>query len=92
MAKHVTMPCGWGCGTELNASTMRAHFAACKMRPDKLPPKVRAKKTESASGMAASLLARAAKMKQAEEIPIIIRTPVPDDQPARELAYEPFDA
>lgn len=33
MAKHVTMPCGWGCGERLTARQIRAHFSACILRP-----------------------------------------------------------
>lgn len=31
--RRIEMPCGWGCGTLLGARAMRAHFAACPLRP-----------------------------------------------------------
>lgn len=33
MAKRVTMPCGWGCGLNLTARSLRNHFTHCPKRP-----------------------------------------------------------
>jgi hypothetical protein len=41
------MPCGWGCGANLTASTMRAHFTACPRRPGDEPLGVRAARLPS---------------------------------------------
>lgn len=32
MGKHITMPCGWGCGAQLTARSVREHFTNCPMR------------------------------------------------------------
>ena len=60
-SKHVEMPCGWGCGEQLRARTIREHFTRCPKRPDKSP--VKPTKKESAPSIASALVARAKQLR-----------------------------
>ena len=64
----VTMPCGWGCGEQLTARTIRGHFTSCAARPGKDPdrPEPRGSlKRESPASIAAALIARAKQIRPA---------------------------